>query len=141
MVLELKTPNLRVLRMAECNIETLRISAPRLEELTFFDDQPEHIKVEGGELSCVRSLQVELYSHKSHYGKPGRTRTMLAFSYSSAVHQSQALTCLLMLERYGTTKSHSLETTSSFIFSNHINLEKIQEVKLLILYCFSNYYL
>ncbi|KAF8649998.1 hypothetical protein HU200_064160 [Digitaria exilis] len=70
LVLQLKTPSLQALRMADCgDIETLRISAaPRLEELIFFDDQPRRIICEAqGELSCVRSLQVELYSHKSHH--------------------------------------------------------------------------
>jgi hypothetical protein len=63
-VLELKTPNLRVLRIGKYNeIQTLRISAPRLEKLTFLDDRPEHIDIDG-ELPCVRSLDIELYSHK-----------------------------------------------------------------------------
>ncbi|KAL6650762.1 hypothetical protein ACP70R_009687 [Stipagrostis hirtigluma subsp. patula] len=63
--LELSTPNLRLLRMEYCWVETLRISAPRLENLVFLD-QPDRIHIDS-ELPCVGSLKVELHSHGSDH--------------------------------------------------------------------------
>ncbi|KAL6650763.1 hypothetical protein ACP70R_009688 [Stipagrostis hirtigluma subsp. patula] len=68
--LELRTPNLRVIRMACCSgscwdrtcVETLRVSAPRLENLMFLDDHQPDIDIDS-ELPRVRSLKVKLNSH------------------------------------------------------------------------------
>lgn len=61
MWLQLETPNLRVLSMDGCIMETLTISAPRLDEL-YLKSQPDYIYVNGG-LPRVRSLKTELHSH------------------------------------------------------------------------------
>ncbi|TVU15729.1 hypothetical protein EJB05_39267, partial [Eragrostis curvula] len=63
--LELRTPILRTLRMIfrGSRPEMLRISAPRLEELTFQkDDGPDHIVVDG-ELPFMENLTVYLRTH------------------------------------------------------------------------------
>ncbi|KAL6843909.1 hypothetical protein ACP4OV_026480 [Aristida adscensionis] len=61
--LELRTPNLRVLRIAETTaILTLAISAPRLENLVVLG-QPDQIIYIESELPCVGSLVVELEPH------------------------------------------------------------------------------
>jgi hypothetical protein len=62
--LKLKTPSLRILHVDDYDyIETLvGISAPKLEEISFLPNQPGHIEVDG-ELPCVGSLKVELWSH------------------------------------------------------------------------------
>ncbi|CAL5030039.1 unnamed protein product [Urochloa decumbens] len=39
-ILRLRTPSLRVLRVVACSLDELVLSAPRLEELQFVDDQP-----------------------------------------------------------------------------------------------------
>lgn len=60
--LGLETPNLRILRMKDCVMETLTISAaPRLEEL-YLETQPDYISV-NGDLPCVWRLKAELHSH------------------------------------------------------------------------------
>jgi hypothetical protein len=62
-VLELRTPNLRVLRIEGSWVEELTISAPRLEILTFFHYLPDRINVDGG-LPCLWRLRVVgLLSH------------------------------------------------------------------------------
>jgi hypothetical protein len=68
-ILRLRTPGLRVLRTADCELSELKISAPRLEELLFLDaGQPySNIHIDG-ELPCVRSIKVELTSHVTSYG-------------------------------------------------------------------------
>ncbi|CAL5030050.1 unnamed protein product [Urochloa decumbens] len=64
--LRLTTPSLRVLRMVNSYLDDLTLSAPRLEELLFFDSQPISNFDVDGELSCVRSLKFELMSHEPH---------------------------------------------------------------------------
>ncbi|CAN6269280.1 unnamed protein product [Urochloa humidicola] len=69
--LELRTPILRVLCMRrqrdyDC-IRTFRICSPKLEELTL-EDEPTHIHVVDSELSCVRMLQIQLFSHTENSG-------------------------------------------------------------------------
>ncbi|CAN6229552.1 unnamed protein product [Urochloa humidicola] len=60
----LRTPSLRVLRMVNCYLDghELTLSAPKLEELLFFGGMPVSDFDIDGELSCVRSLKVELIS-------------------------------------------------------------------------------
>jgi hypothetical protein len=64
--LELKTPSLRVLHLVDRDrhgyLETVSISAPRLEEPTFLYDLSMHMFIDGDELPCVRSLKTELQS-------------------------------------------------------------------------------
>ncbi|CAN6190839.1 unnamed protein product [Urochloa humidicola] len=62
--LELRVPNLRVFRIDGCCRELLRISAPRLEELTFFQlgRPPSRLEVDD-ELVHVRSLKLLLRAH------------------------------------------------------------------------------
>ncbi|CAL5030035.1 unnamed protein product [Urochloa decumbens] len=61
--MELRTPSLRVLRMVSIGVPgEFKISAPRLEEIVFLQCLPLYIEVDG-ELPCMRSLKVELYSH------------------------------------------------------------------------------
>ncbi|CAO2036503.1 unnamed protein product [Urochloa humidicola] len=67
--LELKTPILQVFCIGQglygCT-PTLRICSPKLEEISFSEYQPKHIHVDG-ELSCVRRLKIQLYSHALDY--------------------------------------------------------------------------
>ncbi|CAL5069965.1 unnamed protein product [Urochloa decumbens] len=61
--LRLRTPSLRVLRMVDCKLGKLMLSAPRLEQILFcFDGQPSSIEIYGA-LSRVRNLNVDLTSH------------------------------------------------------------------------------
>ncbi|CAL5030040.1 unnamed protein product [Urochloa decumbens] len=63
----LRTPSLRVLRVVDCDLDRLTLSAPRLEELLFFGGQPQLYDIDiVGELSCVRSLKLQLMSHAPH---------------------------------------------------------------------------
>nr|CAB3469773.1 unnamed protein product [Digitaria exilis] len=64
--LELKTPNLRILHIDACYSEVLRVSAPRLEELEFFElGCPPRLLEVDGELPCVWSLKICLWSHRA----------------------------------------------------------------------------
>ncbi|CAL5030037.1 unnamed protein product [Urochloa decumbens] len=63
-VISLRTPSLRVLRVNYCDLDVLKLSAPRLEEILVFDeDQPSYRIDIDGELPCVRSLKVKLSTH------------------------------------------------------------------------------
>ncbi|KAL6651378.1 hypothetical protein ACP70R_010303 [Stipagrostis hirtigluma subsp. patula] len=66
--LELRTPRLRVLHLVDCSSpHMLTLSSPRsLEELVFLEGQPYSIDIDG-ELPCVRSLNVELTSHRYNF--------------------------------------------------------------------------
>ncbi|XP_039841552.1 uncharacterized protein LOC120701803 [Panicum virgatum] len=63
--LELRTPSLRVLHIDICSHEQLRVSAPRLEEATFFQRScpPPRLEVDG-DLAHVRSLKLYLMAHR-----------------------------------------------------------------------------
>ncbi|CAN6222035.1 unnamed protein product [Urochloa humidicola] len=65
--LELRAPSLRVFHIDRCCHELLRISAPRLEELTFFQlgHPPSRLEVDD-ELAHVRSLKLLLRAHGSY---------------------------------------------------------------------------
>jgi hypothetical protein len=63
--LELRTPSLRALHIDICCHELLRVSAPRLEELTFFQlAHPPSRLVVDGDLAHVRSLKLYLMAHR-----------------------------------------------------------------------------
>ncbi|KAL6603630.1 hypothetical protein ACP70R_043991 [Stipagrostis hirtigluma subsp. patula] len=63
--LELRAHSLRVFHIQSCFHEAVMISAPRLEELKFFQGlYPSRLEVDGG-LSCVRSLKLHLWSHEA----------------------------------------------------------------------------
>ncbi|CAL5046168.1 unnamed protein product [Urochloa decumbens] len=62
--LELRAPNLRVFHIDNCCRELLRVSAPRLEELTFFQLGRPPLRLEiDDELVHVRSLKLRLRAH------------------------------------------------------------------------------
>ncbi|CAL5046170.1 unnamed protein product [Urochloa decumbens] len=95
MSLELKTPSLRIFHIDTCyscdNNGVLRVSAPRLEELAFFQRgcPPGLLEVDG-DLSCMRSLKICLWSHArvSGYGQAQNNVNMLLLK------QCSSLTCL-----------------------------------------------
>jgi hypothetical protein len=68
--LDLKTPSLRFFHIDACyNNESLSISsAPNLEEVEFFplEPPPRRLEVIDGELPCVRSLKICLWSHRAN---------------------------------------------------------------------------
>ncbi|KAJ1258155.1 hypothetical protein BS78_10G052800 [Paspalum vaginatum] len=63
--LELRTPRLRSFHIDKCGYKELRVSAPRLEEFSFFRKSwtPTTLEV-NDEMSWVRSLKISLWSHK-----------------------------------------------------------------------------
>lgn len=115
--LELKTPSLRVLHLVDRDrhgyLETVSISAPRLEELTFLYDLSMHMFIDGDELPCVRSLKTELQSHMTQHCLMKKesivitTSILIVFAYSGAVCQSHALEYLLEYQRYA-SKGHPM---------------------------------
>ncbi|CAN6229556.1 unnamed protein product [Urochloa humidicola] len=63
-VICLRTPNLRVLHVKCSDLEVLMLSAPRFEEIKFFDGSEPYYRIDiDGELPCVRSLKVRLHTH------------------------------------------------------------------------------
>ncbi|CAL5069966.1 unnamed protein product [Urochloa decumbens] len=59
----LRSPSLRVLHMQLCNLNVLTLSVPMLEEFWFLDAHPFSNINTDQELSCIKSLKVELTSH------------------------------------------------------------------------------
>lgn len=60
--LELRTPSLQVLRIDSCfNLIVFTVSAPRLENLKFRIKRPLHIDDVHGQLSSVRTLNIQMF--------------------------------------------------------------------------------
>jgi hypothetical protein len=98
MSLKLRTPRLRVLHIYKCFHVALRISAPRLEELAIIFQPacpPRWLEIDG-DLPCVRSLKICLWSHLSRfsgYREADNDKNMLL------LRQCSSLTCLQVFLR------------------------------------------
>ncbi|CAL5051214.1 unnamed protein product [Urochloa decumbens] len=85
--LELRAPSLRVLHIDICCHELLRVSAPRLEELAFFQlGVPPSRLVVDGDLAHVQSLKLFLKAHRpSRYGETENDTSILLLKQCSSV--------------------------------------------------------
>ncbi|CAN6172637.1 unnamed protein product [Urochloa humidicola] len=86
--LELRTPSLRVLHIDICCHGLLRVSAPRLEELAFFQlgIPPPRLEVDG-DLAHVQSLKLFLWAHRPSSVIDNNTNILL-------LKQCSSVTCL-----------------------------------------------
>lgn len=85
--LELRTPSLRVFHVDTCCDEVLRVSAPRLEELAFFQRgyPPRRLEVDG-DLTNVRNLKLYLSTRTLPcYEIDGDTNNILLLKHCSSV--------------------------------------------------------
>ncbi|KAL6603629.1 hypothetical protein ACP70R_043990 [Stipagrostis hirtigluma subsp. patula] len=102
--LELRAPSLRVFHMEKCEHEALIISAPRLEELEFFQEWcPLQLVVNEG-LTCVRTLKLQLWSH----GAP--------------IHKTDNDICTLLLKHCSTVKCLHVTLEGRQIFEEDVDM-------------------
>ncbi|CAL5069973.1 unnamed protein product [Urochloa decumbens] len=128
--MELRTPSLRVLRMVSIGVPgEFKISAPRLEEIVFLQCLPLYIEVDG-ELPCMRSLKVELYSHG--YAEAGQND----FSISLLTACCTSVRCLDVdlhvteEQDVGTLELHNFLCDHPDYWKLHdISLARLQEVE------------
>ncbi|OEL32762.1 hypothetical protein BAE44_0006218 [Dichanthelium oligosanthes] len=118
--LELRTPSLRVLHIDICCREMLRVSAPRLEELTFFQLGPPPLRLEvDGELAHIPSLKLFLRAHRpSGSGETENDTNILLLKHCSSV------TCLAVtLEDDFSLQFVALNLRMSILQSYHLRAE------------------